>query len=135
MPVRVSTPPGGNSRPNPRRNALIRTVIALGGDVAAAIAMASVCVWLIEVAALGLFLSFLLWLATSIATLAFSQKVVHPTVQALLSDRKLDDAVALATGTVQVVGQLASQLAGPLGQRLWRHVQRVTPTARANGMA
>lgn len=132
MPVRVPTQLRRDSRHNPRRNALIRTVVALGGDVAAAIAMASVCVWLIEVAALGLFLSFLLWLATSIAALAFSQKVIHPTVQALLSDHKLDDAVALATGATKVASGLASGLASQLasqygsgwGQQLRRHFGR-----------
>ena len=114
-----------------RRNNLIRTVVALGGDVAAGIALASVCVWLIEVAALGLFLSFLLWLITSVAALAVSQFVVHPMVQALLSESKLNDAVALATGTAQLV----SQLGGALGQELWRKVQRVVPAAGSRARA
>lgn len=127
MPVRLHVPTRGSNR---RRNTLIRTVIAFGGDVAAAIALASVSVWLIEVAALGLFLSFLLWLATSIAALAISQKLIHPTVQALLSDHKLDDALALASGAAQVVSQVASQLVsqhgGRWGQQLCRHFGRFT---------
>ena len=76
-----------------RRNFFTRTITALVADVAVGTALASACVWVIEAAALGLFLSFLLWLLTLIATLALSQHVVHPLTSALLSDRKLDDAV------------------------------------------
>ncbi|NVO07425.1 MAG: hypothetical protein HXX19_16580 [Rhodoferax sp.] len=83
---------------NSRRNALIRTVAAITGDIAAGVAMASVAVWLIESAALGIFLSFLVWLLATIAALALSQYVVHPACEVLLSDRKLDMAVDALSG-------------------------------------
>ena len=76
-----------------RRNTLIRTVAALSGDIAVGVALASACVWLIEAAALGLFLSFLLWLVGLMLSLALSQYIVHPLCSAVLSDRKLDDMV------------------------------------------
>jgi hypothetical protein len=83
---------------NSRRNALIRTVAAITGDIAAGVAMASVAVWLIESAALGIFLSVLVWLLATIAALALSQYVVHPAATALLSDHKLDMAVDAISG-------------------------------------
>ena len=83
-----------------RRNTLIRTVATVTGDITIGVALASACVWLIEAATLGLFLSFLAWLLAAILSLALSQYVVHPVCAALLSDTKLDDMVrALATLT------------------------------------
>jgi hypothetical protein len=76
-----------------RRNYFIRVTGALLGNLAIGTALASACAWVIEAAALGIFLSFLLWLVTIIATLALSQYVVHPLANAVLSDHKLDDAV------------------------------------------
>lgn len=76
-----------------RRNFFIRTVAVVAGDIALGAALASACVWLIEAAALGLFLSFIAWLLMVLLSLVISQHVVHPAMQALLSDRKLDDAV------------------------------------------
>lgn len=76
-----------------RRNFLIRTIATITGDIAAGISMASVALWIIQAATLGLFLSFLIWLLASIASLALSQFVVHPTITALMSDKKLDLAV------------------------------------------
>lgn len=73
-----------------RRNVLIRTVATVVGDVAIAMAFATACVWLIEAATLGLFLSFLVWLIAALLAMAASQYLVHPTVTLLLSDRKLD---------------------------------------------
>jgi hypothetical protein len=87
-----------NQMSNSRRNALIRTVATITGDIAAGVAMASVAVWLIESAALGMFLSFLVWLLATIAALALSQYVIHPACEALLSDRKLDIAVEAVSG-------------------------------------
>jgi hypothetical protein len=83
---------------NTRRNALIRTVATITGDIAAGVAMASVAVWLIESAALGMFLSFLVWLLATIAALVLSQYVIHPACEVLLSDRKLDMAVNAMSG-------------------------------------
>jgi hypothetical protein len=77
-----------------QRNTLIRSVAGLTGDVAVGVAIASACLWLIEFAALGLFLSFLSWLLAAIVALALSQYLVHPTIKLLLTDRKLDRAVA-----------------------------------------
>lgn len=88
---------------NSRRNIIIRTVATIAGDIAAGVAMASVAVWIIQAATLGLFLTFLIWLLAAIASLAFSQYVVHPAVKVLLSDSKLDlavDAVTLFGGSL-----------------------------------
>ena len=92
-----------------RRNTFIRTVAALGGDIATGLAMASRCVWLIEAAALGLFLSFLLWLIALAVGLAVSQYVVHPVSQLVLSDHKLDAAVSAAEGMGEVLSQWSAK--------------------------
>jgi hypothetical protein len=76
-----------------RRNVLIRSVAVVVGDIATGVAIASVCVWLIESAALGLFLSFLVWLLGALLSLALSQYVIHPALNIMLSDCKLDMAV------------------------------------------
>lgn len=84
-----------------RRNILIRTVACIAGDIATGIAVASACVWLIETAALGLFVSFLVWLLGAIAALALSQYVLHPALSVALSDRKLDLAVHAVSGLAE----------------------------------
>ncbi len=76
-----------------RRNVFIRTISTIAGDIATGLAVASACVWIIETAALGLFLSFLIWLIGTLLALALSQYVVHPALTVLLSDHKLDIAV------------------------------------------
>ena len=81
-----------------RRNILIRTVATVVGDIAVAMAMASACIWLIEAATLGLFLSFLVWLLGSLIALALSQYVVHPAVAIVLSSQKLDDGINALNG-------------------------------------
>ena len=83
-----------------RRNVIIRTVATVAGDIATGVAVASACCWIIESAALGLFLSFLLWLIGTLLALALSQYVVHPALTTLLSDSKLD----LAVGAVTALG-------------------------------
>jgi hypothetical protein len=98
---------------NSRRNALIRTVATITGDIAAGFAMASVAVWLIEYAALGIFLSFLVWLLATIAALALSQYVVHPAATALLSDHKLDMAVDAMSGLADRLTLLARSALQP----------------------
>ena len=80
-----------------RRNVLIRTISTIAGDIATGLAVASACIWIIETAALGLFLSFLLWLIGTLLALALSQYVVHPALTTLLSDSKLDLAVDAVT--------------------------------------
>jgi len=83
--------------PTSRRNTIIRAVASVAGDLAASVAVAASCVWLIEAAALGLFLSFLAWLVGALLALALSQYVVQPAVNAVLCDRKLDAAVDAIT--------------------------------------
>ena len=94
-----------------RRNALIRTLTSLGGDIAIATAMAAACVWIIQTAALGLFLSFLIWLLGAILSLAISQYVFRPAVQFVLSDHKLNDASSAVSALVDVVTEAGQQIA------------------------
>jgi len=86
-----------------RRNTIIRAVVTLCGDITVGVAVANACVWLIQSAALGLFLSFLLWLVAVIAALALSQIVVHPTVKLALSDRKLDAGMDVVAGLALLI--------------------------------
>lgn len=76
----------------------IRSVVSIAGDIAATVAVAAVCAWIIETAALGLFLSFLIWLLGLVISLALSQYVVHPTMSIMLSDDKLDRGIAAMSG-------------------------------------
>ena len=97
-----------------RRNILIRTVASVAGDIATGVAVASACVWLIETAALGLFLSFLVWLLGTLAALALSQYVLHPAISVALSDRKLDlavDAVSSLAGRLTAFARSTLQTA------------------------
>ena len=96
-----------------RRNILIRTVATVCGDIATGIALASAAVWIIEAATLGLFLSFLVWLLAALLALALSQYVVHPTLTAVLSDRKLDVAVKAVSGLADRLGRLARSAMQP----------------------
>ena len=80
-----------------RRNLIIRTVATVSGDIATGLAVAAAAVWIIETAAFGLFLSFLIWLLAALAALALSQYVVHPALTVVLSDQKLDLAVNAVT--------------------------------------
>ena len=98
-----------------RRNFFIRAVGSFAGDFAVGFAMATACLWIIEAAALGLFLSFLLWLLALIVSLALSQHVVHPVAAVVLSDRKLDEGIAVVEATVRSASDAA--------QRLWRWTQ------------
>ena len=97
-----------------RRNILIRTVASVAGDIATGVAVASACVWLIETAALGLFLSFLVWLLGTLVALALSQYVLHPVLSVALSDRKLDlavDAVSSLAGRLTAFARSTLQTA------------------------
>ena len=100
-----------------RRNTLIRTVAAVSGDIATGIAMAAACVWITEAAALGLFLSFLLWLLGTLIALAFSQYVVHPAVAVMLSNRKLDASIEAMNGMADQVTLVGTQIARQLWSR------------------
>ena len=92
-----------------RRNVLIRTVATVVGDIAVAMAFASACIWLIEFATLGLFLSFLVWLIAALLAMAASQYLVHPTVTLLLSDRKLDRAIEAMSSMTELVSKSGLQ--------------------------
>ena len=108
-----------------RRNTVIRTVAALCGDIAVGVALATACAWVIEAAALGLFLSFLLWLVGSLLSLALSQYLVHPAVQLVLSDRKLDaacKALASLTNAAQNTGPQVSEGVMNFGRKSWESV-------------
>ena len=98
---------------NSRRNILIRTIGTVAGDIATGVAVASACIWIIETAALGLFLSFLLWLIGTLLALALSQYVVHPALTTLLSDSKLDLAVDAVTGLAARITRFARSAPQP----------------------
>lgn len=93
-----------------RRNTIMRAVATIFGDIAVGAAVTTACVWIIESAALGLFLSFLVWLIGTLLALAISQFVVHPAAAVLLSDRKLDRAVDGMAGLAGVVAQVSTDL-------------------------
>ncbi len=93
-----------------RRNYFIRTVASVTGDLAAGLALAAACTWVIQVAVLGVFLSFLLWLLGLIAWLALSQYTIHPVIAALLSDRKLDQGLAISAEALSTTAFLATAL-------------------------
>jgi hypothetical protein len=88
-----------------RRNIIIRTVATICGDIAIGVAVASTALWIIETAALGLFLSFLVWLLAALAALALSQYVLHPAAKAAMSDKKLDIAVDAMSGLAERLTQ------------------------------
>ncbi|MCA0439870.1 MAG: hypothetical protein LCH71_05195 [Proteobacteria bacterium] len=95
----------------------------ISGDIAIGVALASACTWLIQAAALGLFLSFVAWLLTFVLSLAMSQYVLHPVVQVVLSDRKLDHAARTVRALAGGMQQHLSAFAGAGGFspfRAWR---------------
>ena len=100
-----------------RRHSVIRTLTALTGDVAIGTAMATACAWIVQSAALGLFLSFLLWLVAAILGLALSQYLWHPAVRLVLSDRKLDD----AANAVSALAEVATVVGCQVSDGLLRH--------------
>lgn len=97
---------------NSRRNFFIRSIATVVGDASIGLAMASACVWVIQSAALSVFLSFLLWLLTLVLSLALSQYVMHPAMAALLSDQKLDQSVALTVDAMRRGNEAAKALWG-----------------------
>lgn len=101
-----------------RRNVLIRSVATVAGDVAAGVAMASACLWLIEAAALGVFLSFLAWLIGALVALSLSQYVVHLAVSLLLSDRKLDVGIDAVSSLAEFILQAGSSCSEQLFTKL-----------------
>jgi ABC-type transport system involved in multi-copper enzyme maturation permease subunit len=108
-----------------RRNFFIRSVAAFAGDFAVGFALASACIWMIQSAALGLFLSFLLWLMAIIGGLSISQLIVHPAVQFALSDRKLDQGLAVAADAVRAGTDIALDLWA--WSQPYRRLRPITP--------
>lgn len=84
-----------------RRNFFVRTIAAFAGDFTVGFGLAAACVWIIQSASLGLFLSSLIGLMSLIGALSMSQLIVHPVVQYVLSDRKLDHGLAVAADVVR----------------------------------
>ncbi|OSZ74623.1 hypothetical protein [Hydrogenophaga sp. IBVHS1] len=101
---------------NERKRVFIRTTAALACDISIGLLFASVCVWIINVAALGIFLIFLLWLIAAMAALAASEYLIHPTVAFLLSERKLEEALRRTHGLTGVFIQFGSRAAEKLAQ-------------------
>ncbi len=95
-----------------RRNVLIRSITGLCGDIAVAVTVASACSWIIQYATLGLFLTFLVWMLGLLISLAISQLVVHPIVDALLSNRKLDAALGVVGSFGDTVNATGSKAVG-----------------------
>ena len=99
---------------NHRNQTLYRTVATLTGDITIGLLFSSICIWIINVAALGIFLSFLAWLIAAILAMAASQYLIHPTVNFLLCDRKLERVVQKTHGLAGVfikVGNAAAEKA------------------------
>lgn len=102
-----------------RRNFFIRTLAAFAGDFAIGFSLAVACSWVIQYAALGLFLSFLLWIVAIVIALALSQHVVHPLVATVLSDHKLDDAIDAVSSLAESVTHFARGAGSPA----WDHLR------------
>ncbi len=103
-----------------RRGIFVRTVAGIAGDVAIGIGLAGTCAWIIQSAALGLFLSFLLWIAALLLSLAVSQYVVRPTIRFALSDAKLDRGLE----ALSALAQSAKEAGAPLWQQLSQGIGR-----------
>ena len=99
-----------------RRIFFIRSISTVAGDTAIGFALASACLWIIQSAALGLFLSFLLWLLAIVLSLALSQHVLHPAFALLLSDRKLDRSLAVTADALRTGAAAALALWGYMRQ-------------------
>ena len=111
-----------------RRNFFIRSIATMTGDIAVGYAFGATCVWIIQVAALGLFLSFLMWLLAIFLALAVSQYVVHPAAAVLLSDRKLDRGIDALSGLVDTARSFGLDLRAPLLRELQQRMARFTRT-------
>ena len=103
-----------------RRNIWIRTIAGITGDVAVGVALSSACLWVIQSASLGVFLSFLLWIVGFLLSLAISQYAVHPTVTLLLSDRKLDRGI----DALSSLAHAATDLGVGIGAPVWGQLRK-----------
>jgi ABC-type sugar transport system permease subunit len=108
-----------------RRNLFIRSVASVTGDFAVGLGLAVACSWIIQAASLGLFLSFLLWLIALVLGLALSQYAMHPAVQFVLSDRKLDQGTDALVSAGQALADLGVDLRAPAWGPLRRQFGRI----------
>jgi triacylglycerol esterase/lipase EstA (alpha/beta hydrolase family) len=112
-----------------RRNVIVRCVTSMCGDAAIAVVVVSGCAWIIEAASFGLFMSFLVWLVATLAALAFSQLVLHPVVNMVLSDRKFDGSIDAVVGLVQgfdAVGGEALDSATRYAKSAWSRMRNAS---------
>lgn len=100
-----------------RSNFVIRSLVTLTGDITVGYAIAAACVWVIQSASLGIFLSFLLWLLAIVLSLAVSQNALHPFASFILSDRKLNRGIAATLDAARTGAEVAMALWG-LAQQL-----------------
>lgn len=116
-PIPKETPMSPHST-HVRRNIWIRTIAGITGDVAVGVAMSSACLWVIQSATLGVFLSFLLWIVGFLLSLAISQYAVHPAVTLLLSDCKLDRGFDALSSLARAASDLGVGIGAPVWGRL-----------------
>jgi len=114
-----------------RRNFWVRTIAGLTGDIAVGLALANACIWVIQSAALGLFLSALAWLITIILGLAVSQHLVRPAVAFVLSDAKLDDSIEAVSSLVLTARYFGVGPSSPLWRELQQGLARFVPRRAA----
>ena len=110
--------------PKTRRNFWVRTIAGITGDLAVGVAMANACIWIIQTATLGLFLSFLLWIVTILLSMVISQYAVHPAVKFALSDNKLDRGIEVLSSLACVAADLG--ISAPTWLHLRQRVGRFT---------
>jgi hypothetical protein len=110
-----------------RHNFWVRSIGGVAGDYAVGYALASACIWIIQTASLGLFLSFLLWIVAALLALAVSQYVVRPSLSFLLADDKLDRGIAALSGLATAAQSMGIDLRSPLAELR----QRMSRFARA----
>lgn len=109
---------------NSRFRTLCSTVATVTGDIAIGLLFASACTWIINVAALGIFLAFLVWLIAAILAMAASQYLIHPTIKFLLCERKLDQVLQHTHGLAGVFTQFGNAAAEKVMSRIG-----LTPTS------
>ena len=110
-----------------RRKAMIRMLASISGDVAVGMVLASACMWMIHIAAWGIFLSFLAWLIAAVLALVISQYVVHPTVKFVLSDRKFDDVTRRVFGLTELFYAQGIRSS----QDIWHTLKRTAGTVQS----
>ena len=113
---------------NSRHSFWVRSIGGVAGDYAVGYALASACVWIIQTASLGLFMSFLLWIVAALLALAMSQYLVRPAISFALADDKLDRGIAVLSGLADAAQSLGLELRAPL-RELRQRMRRFTRAA------